>query len=134
MRISNKKSVWYKMIELKEKSNMTFSTDKELDFYLKLMGQAKSKGISQENKEIWKNRFIIKIMNELNNRGNDNKDFVKNVLIISIALFENFPGDIYSSLGRDLNQLFRDDREKSLTIIKSEFLPNNNSIISMIAR
>ena len=73
---------------------------------------------SSEGREIWRYRTMVSLMNELKYHGN--KEFVKNALIIIIALGQEELTDTYTSRGCDINQLSPVDRGEFMNALKWE--------------
>ena len=98
------------------------SEEFELDYYLKILDYFQDERISQEKKEIWKNRSIIELMNFL--ERTQNRTFVTNALILILSLFEDIPPDTYNNRGVSIARISEKDKRFLIKELKEEFLPN----------
>ena len=112
------------MTELRNgyEKNLEMKEDFELEYYSKILDFFQNQKISPEKLELWKYKFLMKLMDELKFTGN--KMLVKNALIIITSLFENVPPDMLNSRGNDSKQLSNKDREIYNVLLKSELLLN----------
>ncbi|MFX1572558.1 MAG: hypothetical protein ACFFB0_07405 [Promethearchaeota archaeon] len=94
----------------------------ELDCYLKIIDFFQKEKVNKENKEIWKSKSLIELMNYLDRTKN--KTLVTNAIILIISLFEDIPPDIYNNRGVDINQVSEKDRRSLISKLKDEFLLN----------
>ena len=100
----------------------TNSKDFELELYLKIVDIIQDDTISPENKEIWKNKSIIELMNLL--KHTQNRSLVANALVLLLSLFEDLPPDLYVNRGHNINCISEKDKKFLISELKNEFLPN----------
>jgi len=101
----------------------TLHNDEEIDCYEKILQFFNQQQfLSKENKNLWKSRSLIKIM-EVWSRTR-NLTLVRNSLILLISLFENVPPDLYNNRGVDIQLLSKKDRDSFMSELKDEFLAN----------
>ncbi|MFX1257880.1 MAG: hypothetical protein ACFFAN_08480 [Promethearchaeota archaeon] len=70
-------------------------------------------------KEIWKNKSIIELMNNL--KQNKDKVLAKNALILLLSLFDDAPPDCFSTRGNKLSKLSKEDKELAKSKLKEVF-------------
>jgi len=100
----------------------TNSKDFELELYLKIVDIIQDDTISPENKEIWKNKSIIELMNLL--KYTQNRSLIANALVILLSLFEDLPPDLYTNRGHNINCISEKDKKFLISKLRNEFLPN----------
>ena len=100
----------------------TNSKDFELELYLKIVDYFQDDNINPENKEIWLNQSIIKLMKLL--KRTQNRTLVANALILLLSLFEDIPPDLYTNRGHNINSISEKDKKSLISQLKNEFLPN----------
>ena len=71
-------------------------------------------------KEIVKHKSIIKLMEGL--RNSTNKELAKNALILLLNLYDDYPPDLFSTLGTDIELLSDDERDEAMNKLKDIFL------------
>lgn len=98
------------------------SEEYELAFYTKIINYFQKGNLEFRNTEIWRSKAIIELM-ELFKRTR-NRKFVTNALIILISLFEDTSPDVYDNLGKNINQISKEEKTILMTELKDEFLPN----------
>ena len=73
-----------------------------------------------ELKDILQHRSIVKLMSRLKN--NKNKELAKNALIVMLSLFDDYPADLFDSIGTDLETLSEEEREGAMEKLKEIFI------------
>ena len=105
---------------------MTISSDDlEMEYYTKILDFYQSQKFDKETVEIWKSKSYIELMQVL--KRTNNKNLVKNAIILILSLFEDTPLDIYDTSGQSVRELKQDDRNSYISNLRSEFateLPN----------
>ena len=96
--------------------------DFELDFYQNIIDFFQNKQFDKVSTEIWKSKTYIKLMKVL--ERTQNKEYVKNAIIVLLSLFENKPLDLYSNQGINSKSLSPEDKKSFKTILKSEIMDN----------
>ena len=71
-------------------------------------------------KEIGKHKSIIELMDGL--KSSHNKELAKNALILLLNLYDDYPPDLFSTLGKDLEGLSDEDRDEAMDKPKNIFL------------
>ena len=120
----------FKMIQLIEKQSKKTISNDDIEYYLRIINSIERTKDNREKLEIWKYGTIIKLMSEL--KKNKEKDFVTNVLVLLLTLTEKQSLDSSNSQSIDSSSLSKEDKEEILMILKNEFLPEKNYIISII--
>ena len=69
--------------------------------------------------EICRCHLLIKLMEVL--RETNNKEFVKNTLLVINSLYGNYPPDYYNSVGSDIADLTSEEKETLIPYFKIEF-------------
>ena len=96
------------------------SEDFELDYYQDIIDYYHNKQFDKVSKEIWISKTYIRLMKVL--ERTQNKDYVKNAILILLSLFEENPPDHYINQGIDPNNLPPKDKKSFKAILKSEFI------------
>lgn len=92
----------------------------EDDLYAEILDYFQKDMKDEREREMWKNRVFIRLMNEFEKAGNSN--IIKNALILILNLFDDLPPDIYNTRGRTLESINSDDRRKVIEKLKQEYL------------
>lgn len=100
-------------------SNEDESLD-ESELFTKIINTFLDKDSKPNIKEIGKHKSIIKLMDGL--RSNKNKDLAKNALILLLNLYDDYPPDLFSTLGDDIESLSDEDRDEAMDKLKDIFL------------
>ena len=96
------------------------NNDIELDYYQNIIDYFENKQIDRVSTEIWKSKTYIKLMKVL--ERTQNKEYVRNAILMILSLFEDKPPDFYNNQGTDSNSLNSEERKSLKTILKSEFI------------
>ena len=100
---------------------MSFPDDEyEMDFYLRILDVYQNKQLDKVALEIWKDRSYIELMQVL--KRTNNKNLVKNAIILLLSLFEELPIDLYDNYGINTKKLKKDEKKVFISKMKSEFL------------
>ncbi|MGV9205184.1 MAG: hypothetical protein ACOC44_14325 [Promethearchaeia archaeon] len=93
----------------------------ELECYLKIIRYFQERE-NKEKREIWKNSTLIYLMEKLGEVKEDEeqRNTIKNSLILLTSLFENIPPDIYNNRGVHINRFREGDDEVVKEILKQE--------------
>ena len=97
----------------------------ELDYYSNIIEFFQNPNVNKETIELWKNNSFIELMKVLERTSR--KEFVKNAILLIISLFEEYPPDIYTSRGTNVNSLDNGEKRSYIDVLKMEFiddLPN----------
>lgn len=96
------------------------SDDFELDYYQNILDFFQNKQFDKTSKEIWISKTYIKLMKVL--ERTQNKEYVKNAILILLSLFEENAPDFYNNQGINSNNIAPEERRSFKTILKSEFI------------
>ena len=97
----------------------------EVDYYLSIIDFFQNQYNNKEIIEIWKNKSFIELMEVL--KRTRKKEFVTNIIILILSLFDQMPPDTYNNRGIKVNSLNNSDKLSYINLLKSEFindLPN----------
>lgn len=108
--------------KIMKKSDQDSGLVDDLERFLDIMRCFQDHSSSEEELEMWKYRTLIQLMDEL--EDHEDKEFVKNALIIITVLFKITPADLYDSVGFELSELTNEKKEECLNILLDELLPN----------
>ena len=102
----------------------TINDDLEMKYYTKILDFYQSQKFDRETVEIWKSKSYIELMKVL--KRTNNKNLVKNAIILILSLFEETPLDIYDSSGLSVRELKQEDKNSYISHLRTEFseLPN----------
>jgi hypothetical protein len=94
----------------------------ELNCYIKIIDCFLKYHYDNLQKEMCKNRSIIKLMRSLKYRKN--KEVIKNSLLFVLSLFddEDNPPDFYSNIGNDFRNATDKEHKEIISELKKEFL------------
>lgn len=104
---------------------MTLTNDDlEIKYYSKILDFYQNQTNDKETIEIWKNKSYIELMQVL--KRTNNKNLVKNAIILILSLFEEKPVDIYDSSGLSVRELKQEDKKSYISHLRTEFneIPN----------
>lgn len=88
----------------------------EVDCYTKILNLFLEVGDKPELKELWKNKTFITLMNRM--KKNENKELIKNAMILIISLFDDIPPDLFSNIGSNLKSLSEEERKEAILKMK----------------
>jgi hypothetical protein len=74
---------------------------------------------SEKQKELWKNRIYIRLMNDFEKINNPK--VIKNAIILMLSLFENIPPDIYNTRGKKIEEISMEKKEVILKQLRKEY-------------
>jgi hypothetical protein len=94
--------------------------DFELDYYTHILEFFQNKKCDEDSSEIWKNKTYIKLMSVL--KRTQNKEMVRNAILMIISLFEQKPADFYNNQGVNSDSISPEDKKSFKKILKSEFI------------
>jgi hypothetical protein len=69
--------------------------------------------------EIWKNKAYIRLMELL--KKSDDKQKIRNAIILILTLFEDLPPDIFNTRGDNLKNLKTQEKNQLKSLLKQEF-------------
>jgi len=92
----------------------------ESELFSKIINTFLEEGAKPNLKEIGKHKSIIKLMEEL--RNSENKELAKNALILLLNLYDDYPPDLFSTLGTDIESLSDEERDEAMHKLKDIFL------------
>ena len=95
------------------------SDQKELECYTKIINLFSKMGDNPLIHEMYKDKAILKIMNDLKNPKNEN--WLKNSIIILLSLFDDNSADLYDNLGLDGKSLVSPDKDKMFSKLRKEY-------------
>ena len=75
--------------------------------------------------EIWKNQEYIKLMKVL--KKTENKQQIRNSIILLLMLFEDLPPDLLNARGNELKNLKPEEKNKLISLLKKEYSSSSNS-------
>ena len=101
-------------------SSNQYKYEYEDDLYSEIINYFQKDLKDEKERELWKNRVYIRLMNEFEKAGNPN--IIKNALILILNLFDNLPPDIYNSRGRCLEEINSEERRQIIEELKQEYL------------
>ncbi|MHA1669038.1 MAG: hypothetical protein ACTSV5_00515 [Promethearchaeota archaeon] len=93
--------------------------DFEMKYYTKILDFYQNQKFDKESVEIWKNKSYIELMQIL--KRTNNKNLVKNAIILILSLFEETPLDIYDSSGLSVRELKLEDKKSYISQLRTEF-------------
>ncbi len=94
-----------------------------VDFYDQILHYFHNKPLKKGDVEIWKNQTYIKLM-EVLKKTND-KQKIRNSIILLISLFEDLPPDILNNRGDKMENLKIEEKKKLVSLLKEEFSSNS---------
>ena len=98
---------------------MLLDDESEMELYSKIIEVYQNRQLDKEAIEIWKDKSYIDLMHVL--KRTNNKDLVKNAIILILSLFEDIPVDLYDTQGVDAKELKLEKRKEYLSKLKMEF-------------
>jgi hypothetical protein len=100
---------------------MTITNDDfEMEYYTKILDFYQNQEFDRETVEIWKSKSYIELMQVL--KRTNNKNLVKNAIVLILSLFEDLPLDIYDCSGQSVRDLKKEDKNAYLANLRSEFV------------
>ena len=99
--------------------------DIESNYYNSIIDFFQNKRFDKVSTEIWKDKMLIKLMNVL--ERTQNRDLVRNAILIILSLFEDLPPDFYNNQGKSSASLSPQDKESFKTILKAELYNDNRN-------
>ncbi len=94
-------------------------TSPEIGCYLKILeGFSKNKHTAQDLPRL-KSKAILKLIRS--SECKNDKNFVKNALLIVLSLYDKKPMDIYNSRGKILKDCTQEQKQKILLKLQKEF-------------
>ena len=99
--------------------------DLEMYYYTKILDFYQSQEYDKDSVDIWKSKSYIELMQVL--KRTNNKNLVKNAIILILSLFEDTPLDIYDNSGLSVGELKQEDKKSYISHLKTEF---TNELIS----
>jgi hypothetical protein len=91
----------------------------EVDCYDIILNYYQNTKDSPIQKEIWKNKVYLRLM-EMWEKGERDKEDIKNLFILVLNLFgEDIPPDIYNTIGSQMEKV--KNRKKIKSILSKEF-------------
>jgi len=100
---------------------MTMSTGKygsEEDYYNKILDFFQHNQ-DRESIELWRDKSLMELMKIL--KLTRNKQFVKNALILILALYNSNPIDYYNYSGTSVEFIDKKDKANMISILETEF-------------
>ena len=92
----------------------------ELNSYLRIIDNFHEERINDKAIEIWKYKSYVELVNTF--KRTQNRNLFSNKIILMLALFEDFPPDTFHTLGENLDQLSKMDKNIVNNILRNEFL------------
>ena len=92
----------------------------ESELFTKIINIFLEKGEKPNLKEISKHKSIIDLMDGL--KSTHNKELAKNALILLLNLYDDYPPDLFSTLGDEIEALSDADRDEAMDKLKDIFL------------
>jgi len=93
--------------------------DLEMKYYTKILDFYQNQNFDKDTVEIWKSKSYIELMQVL--KRTNNKNLVKNAIILILSLFEELPLDIYDSSGLSVRELKQEDKNSYISHLRTEF-------------
>ena len=93
--------------------------DLEMYYYSKILDFYQNQHLDRDSIEIWKSKSYIELMQVL--KRTNNKNLVKNAIILILSLFEETPIDIYDCSGLNIQELKKDEKESYICNLRTEF-------------
>ncbi|TFG08896.1 MAG: hypothetical protein EU539_01120 [Promethearchaeota archaeon] len=91
----------------------------EGEFYDHILGQFSQISGDSHQKELWKNNKIRDLMTKFKNNGDP--CFVKNALIVIMALFDDYLKDSYFLNSKSIKESSREKKDLILSFLKDIF-------------
>ena len=104
---------------------MSINDESEMELYSKILEVYQHRQFDKDSIEIWKDKSYIDLMHVL--KLTNNKNLVKNAIILILSLFEDIPIDLYDTHGVNVKELKYEKKREYLSELKMEFfneLPN----------
>ena len=98
---------------------MSFDDESEMELYSKILDVYQNRQLDKEAIEIWKDKSYIDLMHVL--KRTNNKNLVKNAIILILSLFEDIPIDLYETQGVDAKELKLEKKKAFISELKMEF-------------
>ena len=92
----------------------------ESELFSKIINTFLEEGDKPNIKEIGKHKSIIELMDGL--KSSHNKELAKNALILLLNLYDDYPPDLFSTLGSDIETLSDNERDEAMHKLKDIFL------------
>jgi hypothetical protein len=94
--------------------------DFESNYYQNIIDFFQNQQFDRVSTMIWKSKIYIKLMKVL--ERTQNKEFVRDAILVILSLFEDNPPDIYDNQGVSSNDLPPEEKKSFKMILKSEFI------------
>ena len=92
----------------------------EMKCYSRIINSFMNNEFDYKQRELAKNQSIIKLIKSSNCRNN--KNFVKNALILVLSLYDDEPADLYCSYGNDIDTCSELEKEVLKSQLKLELI------------
>ena len=93
-----------------EVMNMINTFDKELKCYSKIINCYMEHKEDSYQKELSKNKSIISLIKT--SKCKNDKNFIRNALLIVLSLYDDKPADIYDNLGIDIKSYSEEEKKE----------------------
>ncbi len=94
----------------------------DVNCYKKIIEYIESRSLNRKSIIISVSQILLKLMKILETK--EDREIVKNGIILAISYFTSLPAYEYSNIGEEYNRLPEDKKQIALRNLKNEFLPN----------
>ncbi len=90
----------------------------DLDYYYDILEQYQQIFKTEKDKDIWKYRVYMQLMELLIDKNNIT--LVRNSILLILSLFENLPPDHYNNHGININSITKAEKKILISNLKEE--------------
>ncbi|MBN1215696.1 MAG: hypothetical protein JXA99_09695 [Candidatus Lokiarchaeota archaeon] len=90
----------------------------DLDYYYDILEQYQQISKTEKDKDIWKYRLYMQLMELLIDKNNIT--LVRNSILLILSLFENLPPDPYNNQGININSITEAEKKILISNLKEE--------------
>ncbi len=92
----------------------------EMKCYSRIINSFMNNKLDLNQREMAKNQSIVKLIKS--SKCRDNKNFVKNALILVLSLYDEEPADLYCSYGNDIDSCSIEEKQALKSCLKQELV------------
>ena len=92
----------------------------EMKCYSRIINSFLNNESDYNQRELAKNQSIVKLIKS--SKCRNNKNFVKNALILVLSLYNDEPADLYCSYGNDINSCSESEKDALKSCLKQELV------------
>ncbi len=91
----------------------------EIDCYDVILNYYQNNTDTPEQRELWKDKAYLKLI-EMWKNGDKNKEYIRNLFILLLNLFEDIPADIFDAYSNKVINEDKERKKKLISILKQE--------------